>query len=288
VDTTPPARRHTMRRTVGACLAAAIAACLALVAFASAQGGSGTEQSITITARAGGATVTGAESLRPGPAQVTLRVAGGQDQNVLLIRLKPGVDEDDVVRFTRRRADSVPVDLVSLETSEFLSPGGTYRTAITLVPGRYLAVGEGNRTPALGRYAAFDVGGAPTGGSLPRADSVIQMYDYGFRIPKRIDGDGPLRVDNIGRNEHFIVGIRLNPGVNPAVVRRQLIAGVDFQGPPPGEFASIIGVVSPGTVNVIQTDLKPGVYLLACFYSDRASAGHEHSGFGMVRQMTVR
>jgi hypothetical protein len=46
--------------------------------------------------------------------------------------------------------------------------------------------------------------------------------------------------------------------------------------------------VSPGTTNLIQADLKPGVYDVACFYGDRASAGHEHSDFGMVRQMTVR
>ena len=49
-----------------------------------------------------------------------------------------------------------------------------------------------------------------------------------------------------------------------------------------------IGVVSPGTTNVLQAKLKPGVYVLACFYSDRASAGHGHNEFGMVRQATVR
>jgi hypothetical protein len=132
------------------------------------------------------------------------------------------------------------------------------------------------------------VGGAPTGGSLPRADASIKMFDYGFLVPKRIDGDGTLRIDNIGRNEHFILGIRLNPGVNPAVARRQAISGELFEGPPPGEFVNIIGVVSPGTTNVIQADLRPGVYLIACFYADRASAGHDHSEFGMVRQVTVR
>lgn len=279
---------HGARTIAGACLAAAIASCLALVALASAQGGSGDQQAITITARAGTATVAGGEGLRPGPARVTMRVAGNQDQSVYLIRLKPGVEVDDLLRYVRRHSDSVPVDLVSIETFVSIGPGQSARTAINLAPGTYLAVGEGQRTRLLGGYATFEVGGAPTGGSLPRADSSIQMYDYGFRIPTRIDGDGTLRVENIGRNEHFIAGIRLNPGVNPAVVRRQLIAGFDFQGPPPGEFVQVIGVVSPRTTNVIQANLRPGVYLLACFYADRASAGHEHSEFGMVRQVTVR
>ena len=231
--------------------------------------------------------MTGGEGLRPEPARVTLRTAGRQDHNVILARLRPGVDVADVQRYTRR-VDAVPVDLVSVETSGFLSPGASFRTSVNLVPGRYLAVGEGQRTRGLGRYTVVDVGGDPAGGSLPRADASIQMFDYGVRIPRRSDGEGVLRVENIGRNEHFIVGVRLNAGVNPAVVRRQLIEGTMPPGPPPGEFVSIIGVVSPKTTNLIQLDLRPGVYIAACFYADRASAGHDHSEFGMVRQMTVR
>ncbi len=151
-----------------------------------------------------------------------------------------------MLRYVRRHPESVPVDLASIETFTSLSPGQTFRTAINLVPGRYLAIGEGDRTVGLGTYATFDVGGAPTGGSLPRADASILMYDHGFRIPKKIDGDGVLRVNNTGRNEHFIVGIRLNPGVNPAVVRRQLVAGVDFQGPPRASSSRSSGSCRPG------------------------------------------
>ena len=70
----------------------------------------------------------------------------------------------------------------------------------------------------------------PFGGELPAADASILMYDYGFRIPKKIDGNGLLRIENIGRNEHFIIGIRLDKG---AIRRtRKLIAAEDFE--PPG------------------------------------------------------
>jgi hypothetical protein len=286
VDHQPPARPR-IRRAVGACLAAALASCLALVAFAAAQGGSGNGQAITVSARAGAATVAGAEGLRPGPVTVTLRATGRQDQDVIIARLKPGVAVADVDRYLRR-VDSVPVDLVSLESASTVGPGRTFRTSVDLPPGSYVAAAFGGRTRGLGRFATFEVTGASTGGALPRADATIQMYDHGFRVPRRIDGDGTLRVDNIGRNEHFIVGIRLNRGVNPREVRRQLIAGQEPEGPPPGEFVSIISVVSPGTSNVVDVDLRPGVYVIACFYADRASAGRDHSEFGMVRQVTVR
>jgi hypothetical protein len=56
-----------------------------------------------------------------------------------------------------------------------------------------------------------------------------------------------------------------------------------MQGPPPGELVSVIGLGLPGDQ---QPDAgEPEV--IACFYADRASAGHEHSEFGTVRQVTV-
>jgi len=285
MSSSTPTRRHALRRAVGGCLATALALCLALVALAAAQGGGADAQSITVTASNGKATLAGADGLRPGLAEVTLRVKGRAPQNVVLARLRPGVEVADVQRYARR-LNNVPVNLISLDTSAFMGPGETLRTTINLSPGRYLAIGEDGQNPGLGGFKVFDVAGVPFGGELPAAGASIQMYDYGFRIPKKIDGDGLLRVENIGRNEHFIIGIRLEPGANPAVVKRHLIAGDDFE--PPGEFVGIIGVVSPRTTNVIQANLRPGVYVLACFYSDRASAGHGHNEFGMVRQATVR
>ena len=192
----------------------------------------------------------------------------------------------DVGRYVAH-GDSVPVNLVSIETCVSMGPGQSVRTAINLPPGATSRSARASAPAASAATRPSRSAARRPAASLPRADASIQMYDYGFRIPKRIDGDGALRIENIGRNEHFIAGIRLNPGVNPAVVRRQLIAGYDFRA---RRRASSSGhrrrlaeddQRDPG-------DLRPGVYLLACFYADRASAGHEHSEFGMVRQVTVR
>jgi hypothetical protein len=115
------------------------------------------------------------------------------------------------------------------------------------------------------------------------------MYDDGFRAPARISSTGTLRVSNIGNSNHFIVGLRLN---RPRDARRvaRIFRGElpEPQGPPPGQFASVLGIVGPGVTNYVETKLRPGRYVLACFYADRASAGREHSEFGMVRTLTVR
>jgi hypothetical protein len=136
------------------------------------------------------------------------------------------------------------------------------------VPGEYAAFSQGNNQSGLGTVARFSVAGGAAGGSLPRSDSSILMYDYGFKVPGKIDGNGVLRIDNIGENQHFIVGIRLNPGVSPRAARRALVTGQDMQGPPPGELVSVVGLVSPGSSNLMQASLKPGVYVIACFYAD--------------------
>jgi hypothetical protein len=133
----------------------------------------------------------------------------------------------------------------------------------------------------LGPADEFTVAPGEAGGTAPRGPRVL-MYDYGFRAPATIPRRGTLVIENAGLNFHLVLGIRLNPGLDPAEVREQLMAGA------PGEFVSILGVVGPGTTNYVQTDLKPGTYLLVCFFADRHSAGHEHSEFGMVRKVVVR
>ncbi len=46
--------------------------------------------------------------------------------------------------------------------------------------------------------------------------------------------------------------------------------------------------MNPGSINYVNTHLRPGRYVIACFNSDRHSAGHDHSQFGMVRKLTVQ
>jgi hypothetical protein len=71
--------------------------------------GSGTPTSSpSVTGSNDTATLTGAEGLRPGLAQVTLRVKGRKAQNVVLARFRPGVEVADVQRDARRR-NNVPV-----------------------------------------------------------------------------------------------------------------------------------------------------------------------------------
>lgn len=284
---TPRHARPAPRRGFGACLALSAASGLGMVALAGGVSSAAeARQAITITARQGATSVSGAEALSSGLTRVTFRNASRKDAFVALARLRPGVSVE-TLRARLNRSAALPDRLIAIPASAFTGPGESSVTTVSLPPGEYVATqppdGKG-----LGPATTFTVGGGAAGGTPPRATSSITMYDFGFRVPRAIDGDGTVAVRNIGASPHFIIGIRLNRAADAGRVVRALRSGQELQGPPPGRFVSILGIVTPGTTNYVRPQLQPGRYVIACFYSDRHSAGHEHTDFGMVRAVTVR
>jgi hypothetical protein len=242
-------------------------------------------QAITITAGKGATAVTGAEALQGGWTSVRLAVArGNRDSEVVLARLAPGVTLAALQRATRGTT-RVPEDLVTIPTSNFLHPGASWRTTVLLAPGSYVALQLG-RGPGIGPAAGFTVAPGATG-RPPASRAAISLFDYGIRAPARLPPRGTLLIRNIGRNFHFLTGFRLRPGVDAGALVRSIRGGT-AHGPPPGQQVDLIGLVSPGTANYTAVDLKPGTYVIACFFADRHSGGIEHSRFGMVRPIEVR
>ncbi len=280
-------QRRRLRRGVGLCLVAAAAASLALAALASGLGGQQeAAQSITVTLGKGTTTVSGADALVSGLTKITARNTGTKPTNFALARLRPGKTLADLTAEVTR-SSAFPEDSVATITTTFgLAPGKSFVTTLKLPPGDYVTTqppdGKG-----LGPATAFTIADGVAGGTPPKTTGTVTLYDYGIKAPASIRGHGTVAIHNIGLNYHFVLGIRLNRGVDPAKVIADIRANRQG-GPPPGEFIQIIGIVSPGTVNYVRTDLKPGTYVIACFNSDRHSAGHNHAQFGMVRKLIVK
>ena len=287
MDAHGSARRRRIRRGIGACLAAAAIASLALTALASGLGSrQEATQSIAVTLSKGATTVTGADTLVAGLTKITARNTGSAPTNFALARLRPGKTLADLQAETKR-SSNVPEGTTATLTTYFgLAPGQTFTTTLSLPPGDYVTTQPPNGK-GLGPAIQFSVANGAAGGSPPATTGTVLLYDYGIDAPKSIRGRGTLAVNDIGLNYHFLIGIRLNRGVDADQVVADIKAGKD-SGPPPGQFVTIIGVVNPGSVNYVRTNLKPGSYVIACFNSDRHSAGHNHSQYGMVRKLTVK
>ncbi len=225
-------------------------------------------------------------TVRAGFTDVTLRNTGDEPVNMGLVRLLPGATLEELRRFAGRTA-AIPEHLITIVVSETVAPGGTFQTTVRLAPAGYVALGNIPEGKGLGPAVHLEVTAPPSGAPAPEVDAKIRLYDYGIIGPARISGAGTLEISNIGRNIHFLAGIRLNRGVSAAKVARDLVSGAGGQGPPPGEFVSFIGLVSPDTANAVKINLPPGRYVVACFFADRHSAGRSHNTFGMVKRLIV-
>jgi hypothetical protein len=224
--------------------------------------------------------------LPAGNTDVVLRNTGARPAFMLLLRLQPGVTLDQLREFANRSTE-IPEELITVVTSQFVDPGGKFQTSVPLAAGSYVALGNAPDGKGLGPVAEVTVGPETSTAPAAPAAARLTLFDYGFKGPKQISGRSSLQIKNDGRNFHFVAGIRLKAGVNADQVVRSLTGrGPALRGEP-GEFVTLIGIISPGTTNVVKLRLKPGRYVIACFHADRHSNGREHASFGMARKLTV-
>ncbi len=274
------------RLGVGALIVVALLASLGLVVASGLGSEHAATQQITVTLAKGKTTVGDTSTLVAGLTRVSARNTGTKPVNFALTRIKPGKTFADL-RAELNRSSNVPEGTTATLTTYFgVAPGQTFVTTLDLPPGDYVTAqppdGKG-----LGPAAQFTIPNGSAGGSPPATSGTIMLYDYGIRAPATLSGRGTLRINNIGANYHFVVALKLKPGVTGASAVAGLRSG-KFNDKDVAQFISIIGVVNPGSVNYVPVHLRPGNYVLVCFYGDRHSAGHDHSQFGMETAVTVR
>jgi hypothetical protein len=285
MDVQGSGKRGGRRYGIGACLAVAILASLALVAASGFGSEQAATQNISVTLSKGKTTVSGADTLVSGLTKITARNTGSAPANFALARILPGKTFADLQAETKRSRGTPEGTTATLTTFFGIAPGQSFVTTLNLPPGDYVTTQPSN---GLGPAVQFSIANGAAGGSPPATTGTVLLYDYGISAPASIRGRGTLKVNDIGANYHFLVGIRLNRGVNADKVVSDIRSGKGGNGPPPGQQVTIIGVVNPGSINYVNTNLKPGSYVIACFNSDRHSAGHNHSQYGMVRKLTVK
>jgi hypothetical protein len=205
-----------------------------------------------------------------------------------LVRLDPGRRAVDVLKeFQEGRP--TPSWAHDLGGPNVPPPGQPGVVTVRLTPGHYgllcLIPGrDGVRHLMKGMVIDLTVTGPARAGAPPRPDVTVKLIDYSFVL------SGPLRhgrqiiaVRNDGSQSHMLVFLRLEPGKTPADYIRW---ATRREGPPPGKaFGGTTGM-SPGVVNTIEIDLKPGDYGLACFERDGAD-GKPHVAHGMIKQIRI-
>jgi hypothetical protein len=170
-----------------------------------------------------------------------------------------------------------------------VSPGEESRAdaVLGLEPGRYVLLcfvpdGAGVPHVAHGMLRPFEVTAADAPPPAPAADAVVELDDYSFSAPDRIEGDATLAVANRSTGEaHEMVVARLDGGTTVDDV----LAALRAHRPLPARGLGGMQAIVPGTTEHLRLDLGPGRYVLLCAVP--SADGTPHYDAGMIQEVTV-
>ena len=161
---------------------------------------------------------------------------------------------------------------------------GTIQTV--LQPGAYLALNvTGMGQPGL---TMFNVTQSASPASLPAAQATQTAIEFGFRGPITLHDGTIVRAQDGGFLVHMIdlMGVKNKVDGRTALVGLKAGKGRRFFRPlSNGVFLSLLDPASPGAVQQMVLNVKPGWYVEACFMNTQD--GREHTQLGMERLVHI-
>lgn len=219
--------------------------------------------------------------------RIQLRNTGTKLHHVQLLRLEGGKRLGDVFPLLQRNKG-----LHGLP--EWAKPAGGVsaalpgqRIAITqrLSPGRYAVIcwiptDDGQIHVMKGMMTELEVT-APVSQTAaePTATHRVSLSEYKATWSAPLTrGKHTLRIENVGKQSHELLVVRLAPGKSMSDVERW--TGV---GPAPMEMWTGLASIAPGGVAWLDLDISPGRYAIFCFAPDvRDAKPHAEHGFLQV------
>jgi hypothetical protein len=267
------ARHIRFRRGLPALALAAAAFAVPTSAHAS------TVPTVNIDMRDQGIAVSGAEDLGRGP--VRLHLSGETltgSRTVAVVELEPGV-----TAHTSEHALEDLQRLGRLVAGGTVSAGTDHVTTITARAREHLVVDVTGETAGSAR---FRVGAEANGARLPRSAVTIGLRDRGFYLPSLLPAGGVIRIANQGELPHQATAYRLKRTASFSEAVEAAIRGrfLERFGAP----TVLTGLVSGGTVNRVEADLRPGRYLVVSHYAPLTATGRPDVLRGLVATTRVR
>jgi uncharacterized cupredoxin-like copper-binding protein len=171
-------------------------------------------------------------------------------------------------------------------------PGESGETILPLTSGRYVIIcayeGEnGLAHMSLGMIRTLIVTpGTPVRAqSLPATPTTIALSDYHIAFSSPLhSGKQLVRVVNVGKQRHHLAIARI---VGNATTDEIMKWDGKSQPAPLEDMSGGAAVMDPGQASVIEMDLTPGRYALACILSDD-SKSKPHYLLGMHEEIAIR
>ena len=156
-------------------------------------------------------------------------------------------------------------------------PGESSEAILPLPSGRYVIIcaydgenGLAHMSLGMIRPLVVTPGTLVTTQSLPATPTAIELSDYHIGISKPLhSGKQLVRVTNVGRQRHHLVIARI---VGNATTDEIMKWDGKSQPAPLEDMSGGAAAMDPGQASVIEMNLAPGRYELACILSDSGKA----------------
>jgi uncharacterized cupredoxin-like copper-binding protein len=210
-----------------------------------------------------------------------------------IVRIKDGVSSDSGLRAVRIFHGIERGDPRAAMTAfdgfyggaVFVAPGASKAVGVVLPPGHYVSyadvVGAGRPRVHDGFVTPIEVRRVGIGGVSLTPEYTMRMRDFGFDAPRQVKaGRSRWRVENAGREVHLAFIARVLPGHTYEDAKRALTNPEGAPPVEPDEKMSGVHALSPGVMNDVELDLRPGEYVIVCFIGG-------HHMMGMVSPLLV-
>lgn len=230
----------------------------------------------------------GPDSIPAGLTRVQIVNTGQELHHIQLVQLTDGKTIAALSAAYREHPDQTPTWMRAFGGPNAVMPGASASAIVNLTPGDYFLTDiipdvKGVLHLANGMWKALTVTAAAGQANEPPIDGALTLGDFSFALPETpTTGEHTLRVENGGKQQHEVVLVKLQKGVDVVQFLQSLQAG-----PPLGDFVGGISPIEPGAHGFFTQTFTPGDYALLCFLPDNAS--HDlHIAKGMVVQFTVK
>jgi hypothetical protein len=234
----------------------------------------------------GASTENGVTTLHAGRYHFRVRSAGGSHA-LQLIRLRPGYTAQQL------QQDFAGLDSGDVGAVQRIDNGVDFRGGVNAkenAPG-HLVVKLG-----AGPLMAFDTNGDASAslqivGKAHKQNQVdhsgsYTAFTYGWGVSKHLPATGVVKFAVQADQPHFLVLQRVKTSTTASQVRKFIDSGAQSNPSWVLKGSTDSGVLSPGRSQLFRYDLKPGKYIVACFWPDYFS-GMPHFNMGMWKLVTL-
>ncbi len=240
-------------------------------------------------------TVVMPHEIRPGVTK--FRISSRRAAGFQILQAAPGYTKREAVHDINRAFNRNNLRLLKRFEAHTTFYGGMPSTrdkaatmSVDLPEGTYWAVDTQPQRTRARNVLTFHVAGEPVYGELSGQEIVAIGETSWAKRTQHITSRGKIWFKNDSTDNHFLEIVRLAKGKTMADFRRWIRrAKRGIQEPPPVVSRGSIdtGVISPGQSMTFRYHLRPGKYVLLCWWPDAEMGGMPHAFMGMYRRLIV-